>query len=197
MGIAAGVVDRVYTHTLRRGAARDIAHLHKSDRIDASELAFNPEVVRRSLGHAPAAFDAGTTDDYIGEPDIDYPLLRPRAQITHNRERQFAADGVDLAGQISDRITMEEVQEWERAKAAEALADDNEQPAPRQIDYTKPTKTLQWQAAKTGSPSLKSFAWNDTVSTSEVRGEYDLSQLGRGTPEPLHPSSVDSIPKAP
>lgn len=104
MALAAGMVDRAYTHALRCGAARDVAHLPASV-TDGTGLA--TESVRRFLGHTHKSTTAGTTDAYLGGPSTQlYNARAERATMTKGREPRFAtAEGIEARGTTDKFLT--------------------------------------------------------------------------------------------
>lgn len=118
MGLAADVTDRIYIHALRSGAARDVVHVQMFDRIVMGIPANDLDVIRRSIGHAPMAFDAGTTNDCVGEPDTDYLLVCSRARVVHNREPEIVAGESKLEGRNTGRIPAKKVQAWDEIGSA-------------------------------------------------------------------------------
>lgn len=88
MALIAGTVDLVYTHALRHGAARDVAHL----RMGAIEgVGFANDTVRQSLGHWSRALASGVTEGYTGGTSADLYNARATNAKVHRREPRFAS----------------------------------------------------------------------------------------------------------
>jgi len=68
MGLVAGMLDRAYSHGLRRSAARDVAHL-SSRALDG--VGFTNEGVRQSMGHMSTTMSKGITEQYVGGSSLD------------------------------------------------------------------------------------------------------------------------------
>lgn len=67
MGLVAGMRNRVYTHALRLGFARAVAHLPASV-TDGTANATSGAA--RSLGHTSSSFQRGVTDAYVGSTSL-------------------------------------------------------------------------------------------------------------------------------
>jgi hypothetical protein len=74
---AGGMINRAWTHDLRRGAAKDLKHVHKV------EAGVRPEVAS-ALGHSKRAYNDGTTDAY-GERETFF--------LNSAKEQSAIADG--------------------------------------------------------------------------------------------------------
>jgi hypothetical protein len=68
MGLVANVLTRVSTRALRRGTARDVAHLLAPKK----GAGFTTNEVRQSIGHSNKTFNGGTTEIYTGAPTREY-----------------------------------------------------------------------------------------------------------------------------
>ena len=63
-GLAAGVLAKIRSHDIRRGAARDSAQLDRIDSVSSVEVA-------TTLGHSFKTYSTGVTADYIGDVSDD------------------------------------------------------------------------------------------------------------------------------
>ncbi|KAK3625938.1 hypothetical protein LTR56_020153 [Elasticomyces elasticus] len=120
LGLVSGMLNRIYTHALRYGAARDLVHVPKSAVADYEPMAFDSNDVREALGHSHNTYMNGTTHRYIGDPTHDYYSARAAAQAIHGNEPSFAADSNEHAQFMRAPIT-----EAERASAIDLTGDGN------------------------------------------------------------------------
>lgn len=81
MARAGGVLGKVTTHSIRRGAARGYAHALENAR---GSIVAEHEVAS-ALGHSYGSLFVGETATYIGDRDVD--MYTPRATSTHNDSR--------------------------------------------------------------------------------------------------------------
>ncbi|KAK3718658.1 hypothetical protein LTR37_004875 [Vermiconidia calcicola] len=107
MGLVAGILDRVYVHALRNGAARDEAHVPGAF---GTTHAFASDDVRKSLGHSMTSGNKGLTDRYVGESSADVYSARAAAKIVHMREPAIAAQGVNVQAIVKRPIEAAELE---------------------------------------------------------------------------------------
>lgn len=87
MGLISNILARVYPHSLRLGAARDVAHLPKTTEGNG----FVTDEHRQILGHSHASKFRGVTDDYVGENSLESYNARAENQAKrHRREPHFS-----------------------------------------------------------------------------------------------------------
>jgi len=109
MALIGGMLDRAYTHALRSGAARDLAHL-KHAAFDGSGMANSN--VRQSLSHTHAAYTSGVTEGYTGGSTSEHWSLRAAQSKLHRREPGFAkASAAQPLDVVKAKVTDAEVQE--------------------------------------------------------------------------------------
>lgn len=89
MGFRSGSLKCMYSHALRNGAARDVAHLQRT----GCETGSNDHAVRAQLGHSIVTHSKGTTDKYIGESSRDWYAERAENSTMSDRMKapRFAA----------------------------------------------------------------------------------------------------------
>ena len=107
MGLLAGMLDRAYTHAIRFGAARDVAHLPST----AAGMGFTNDQVRQSMGHTAQSMWNGTTNEYVGDPTREFynDIAVNRDTVPH-REPRFAARTDEIRSHIQAPVTAEELQ---------------------------------------------------------------------------------------
>ncbi|KAK5721898.1 hypothetical protein LTR15_006491 [Elasticomyces elasticus] len=120
LGLVSGILDRIYTHALRAGSARDLMHVPKSAVAGYEPMAFDSNDLRLSLGHSMKTYNTGTTSRYTGDPTHDYYGARASAQVVHRNEPSFAIDSNEHAQFMRAPIT-----EAERASAIDLTGDGN------------------------------------------------------------------------
>lgn len=86
MGLLAGIMDRIYMHATRKGAARDFAHL-PAGALSGSGLT-NDET-RQLMHHTHTAMRSGVTDSYIGGLSANVFNIRAQHAGVHKREPNF------------------------------------------------------------------------------------------------------------
>ncbi|KAK3617227.1 hypothetical protein LTR56_025441 [Elasticomyces elasticus] len=118
LGLVSGMLDRIYTHALRAGSARDLMHVPRSAVAGYEPMAFDSNDLRLSLGHSMKTYNSGTTNRYTGDPTHDYYGARASAQVVHRNEPSFAADSNEHAQFMRAPIT-----EAERASAIDLTGD--------------------------------------------------------------------------
>ncbi|KAF2172029.1 hypothetical protein M409DRAFT_50624 [Zasmidium cellare ATCC 36951] len=80
MGQVSGMLDRAYTHGLRLGASRDLAHFESKKSAELLGAGVAHDEIRRSLGHNSTTTAKGTTDRYIGDTGADFYQARASAK---------------------------------------------------------------------------------------------------------------------
>lgn len=90
MGLVGGMLGRAYTHALRLGGARDVAHLPSSV-FDGVGL--TNDAVRQRLSHTSRTSEKGITEDYTGGASIAVwsEVAKNASTKTHRREPAFAS----------------------------------------------------------------------------------------------------------
>lgn len=92
MGIVAGMLDCAYSHALRLGSARDVAHLPAREGAGLAT-----DNVRQSLGHKHSSLASGTTERYVGGASEELYNSRAKApKVPRGREPRFALPTGDL-----------------------------------------------------------------------------------------------------
>lgn len=101
MALVANILTPVRVHSLRHGAAQDIAHLKSDSNKEGGGLA--TDEIRRVLGHTHTAFLKGATESYAG----DYTQEHWNARVSNST--------VDPWGpQFSDVSALNHVQKKQR-----------------------------------------------------------------------------------
>jgi len=109
MGLIAGMLDRCYAHALRKGAARDLAHLPGSA-FDGKGV--TTEIVRQSIGHNATTLSKGVTEAYVGGMSADAFSARAANLVSHRREPAFAAvDAVQPHDIVWAPVTIQELKQ--------------------------------------------------------------------------------------
>lgn len=106
IGLAGGVLDRIYVHATRLGAARDMAHLPEAA-LDGH--GFNVDAVRQRLGHSHWAMQSGVTEAYIGGPSLDAWKASADNPKRHHREPAFAKDPAAAYQYVYKPVSEEEI----------------------------------------------------------------------------------------
>lgn len=118
MGLVAGMLGRVYSHSLRAGAAREAAHLPSSSAIGQGVAT---EAVRQAMGHTTKAFAAGVTETYTGGASGDvYAARIANRDARHRREPDFATAPAAIHDAVRAPATDEEIATEARRRAAAA-----------------------------------------------------------------------------
>jgi hypothetical protein len=167
MGVAAGMLDRVYMHGVRLGSARDGAQLPS-----ASTPGYNTDHVRQVLGHSIASTTSGVTDRYVGGLQSDIYSLRAQ-HATQARGRQPKFSTTD--GKIESLATIKE-----KLNRGFAPITYHHRPLADQDVYTLAANAREAarQEARLRSSSLASGECDDEVLVSCDEGND--SSRGRG-----------------
>lgn len=113
MGIISNVLTRVYTHALRIGAAKDVAHLPKDK--DKDGAGFSTNSVRQSLNHTNASRQRGVTDAYAGHPTREFYNARVDREYENLWGPKFADKTTASANDfVNGPVTKAEIQEWQK-----------------------------------------------------------------------------------
>ncbi|KAK5722526.1 hypothetical protein LTR15_005757 [Elasticomyces elasticus] len=94
IGLVSDLIGRVHSHSLRSGAARDIASLPKTAVNAQDRPGFNADNLRDSLGHSVQAAASGLSRAYAGNSAIDFYAARAAAKANHKMLPKFAIPGV-------------------------------------------------------------------------------------------------------
>ena len=81
---AAGITERIITHHVRHGGARDLAHVTKP------LAGVGNETVAKGLGHTRQPLAGGVTDRYIGSIDGDIVNLKTDLHYNDRQKLTFA-----------------------------------------------------------------------------------------------------------
>ena len=106
MGRVSGLLSDVYSHAIRYGAARDIAHLKTAG--GQGEIT---ESVRQAMGHSNSTMMAGVTEDYVGDSTREFFNERAAAQTVYRDQPKFAQVPMITTGRV---VTKEEVDSWQQ-----------------------------------------------------------------------------------
>jgi hypothetical protein len=108
MGLVAGLLSRVYTHAIRAGAARDIAHLTTKQ---TSGKTLGLGTARNALGHTHNALSNGVTELYTGEETLAYFNARAAREYTDRWGPKFTDES--LHDFVTAPVTKEEISLWQ------------------------------------------------------------------------------------
>lgn len=109
MGLISNVVSRVYMHATRLGAARDIAHLPKSNEGGG----ITTHDVRQALGHTMEAFRGGTTERYVGDPSIEFYNQRAKNKH-HENGLEPKHSEVSAYELVKAPVISQDILDWQR-----------------------------------------------------------------------------------
>jgi hypothetical protein len=110
MGLISNILSRVYTHAMRSGAIRDIAHLPKTN----ESFGVTTDEHRQFLHHSRQTMNDGITERYVGEHTRE--LFNERAANQAKRHRREPAFSSESATDIVKApVSKQEVQEWREA----------------------------------------------------------------------------------
>lgn len=97
-----GLIGRVTSHDIRRGAARELAGL------DTAVTGTNVEAARVGLGHSRKSMNEGIADEYVGSAGVDTWGLRLSSE-TGSRGRKHQLDFADTPYQKPKRRSAREI----------------------------------------------------------------------------------------
>ncbi|ATZ50664.1 hypothetical protein BCIN_06g01570 [Botrytis cinerea B05.10] len=204
MGIMTGIIGTITGHSLRTGAARDVAHL-PSKVFDG--VGITSSSVAAVLNHSTATFNRGISRDYAGEQTA--LVFNARAKVMPTPRGLPKVTNEDMAALYKKPIPLKEVQLWQ----AENRPDDpdpnstnsrrNARNAMRHGRLEKGWETVPSTRQTTSNTILRDLPTNPMVLASSVTSSAtkEASIRSESTPaspmpHPLETSFISQIDPA-